>query len=360
MKKTTLSILASLPLITPLLQAVSVSTAPVGFINLTINGTGSGSGLTGVSVPMLPQVLYSGVVSQAAGDKITDSSATWTADKYTAVDNNGIASYYVEITNNPNDDTVNGTLLDIYGTSDTGELTFNQNVDSLDLVGASYVIRQYRTLGGTFGDDTQGDVALALGAGANFTEADVIYKIGVVDTQTGQLGWQTYFYKSASFFDPSEGWRLIGDTDNKDMTNVIIRPNEGLIVRRRQDASVTLTLAGTIKTNASKTAIYNGYNLVAVSYPVDSQLGQLNLYNADGSLLTAGADSTVADRIYYPNDAGGFDIYFYKSATFFDPSEGWRKTGEDADQSSAVLKAGRPLVIQRRADKLAWSISAPF
>jgi len=344
MKKTTLALIASLPLmVTPLAQAVSVSTSPVGFINLSVKGTDNG-GMTAIAVPMLPQVLYSGVVSTVVGDTITDDAATWDNDDYAVPDPNGNSSYYVEITNHSDSNQI-GTIFEITESSGSGKSLRFEFQDPTGMEGASYSIRKYRTIADVFGADNSAGLKI----GGNTNEADVIYKV------SGNT-WARYFYQEAPGFLGGNGWRKAGDT-HTDMSGVAISPDEGLLVRRKDPDDVSITLPGSIKVNDSRTGIFKGYNLVALSYPVDVTLSTLGLDD-----LQSGGNTNEADVVYKVSDTGQFERYFLQEAPGFLGGNGWRKAGDThTDQSSLVIPAGSSVIINRRSDTpVDWTVSTPF
>jgi hypothetical protein len=348
MKKTTLALLASLPLLTPHLGAVSVSTAPVGFINLTIKGTDAGAGMTAISVPMLPQVVYSGVVSGAAGTTITDSSATWADGDYATADPNGNASYYAEITNH-SDTAQIGTILEITGSSASAKtLTVGSDVTGLD--GASYAIRKFRTISDVFGSDNSAGLTSA----ASPSSSDVVYKVGF---EQGQVVWQRYYYQTAPVFAGGNGWRKAGDIQN-DMSNVAIFPDEGLLVRRIAATDISITLPGSIKTHNSRTTLVNGFNLVSLSYPVDTTLDSLGL----DTKLTSGSSPSNADVIYMVDSSGQFERFYYQTAPVFAGGNGWRKAGDiTTDQKDVSISAGSAIIVLRRdVSGIDWSTTKPF
>jgi len=357
MKKTSLAILASLTIHASMF-AVSVSTSPVGFINLTIKGTDSG-GMTAVSAPMLPQVEYSGVISSAAGFEITDDSATWSDSQYPVYDPDDdgtdyeqTAAYYVEITSGAEV----GKTLGIYGSdSASKKLTVGEDVSGLDLVGASYSIRKYTTLGDVFGDDednTKG--GFVLNKGSDFAAADLIYKIGY---KGGVAEWQKYYYQTAITVFGGNGWR---STKSKfvDVAGTPIKADEGLIVRRRTAEDVSVTLPGTIKNNDSRTSLLSGFNLVAVSFPVSRKLTELNLTND----LVSGSDDAASDVIYVINDAGKFKKYYYQTAISVFGGTGWRVAGDKfTSQDEVEIKPGQAVIIRRGSnDQVDWSLGKPF
>ena len=344
MKKTTLALVASLPLmVTPLVEAVSVSTSPVGFINLKINGTDNG-GMTAISVPMLPQILYSGVISGAAGSTITDDSATWADNDYAVADPNGNASYYAEITSHT-DATKVGTVLEITASSGSSKsLTVGSDATGLD--GASYSIRKFRTLSDVFGADN----SAGLTSGSGSSSSDIIYKVGAG-------GWERYYYQTAPVFAGGNGWRKAGDNQS-DMKDVAIFPDEGLIVRRRGAGDISVTLPGSIKTNNSRTTLLQGFNLVSLSYPVDVTLENTGL----DSNLTSGTGASSSDVIYMINSAGEFERYYFQTAPVFAGGNGWRKAGDSStDQKDIQVPAGIAVIILRRdAAGVDWSTNVPF
>ena len=344
MKKTTLALIASLPLMaTPLVQAVSVSTSPVGFINLKINGTDNG-GMTAISVPMLPQVLYSGVISGAAGSTITDDSATWSDNDYAVADPNGNASYYAEITSHTDASKV-GTILEITASSGSSK-TLTVGSDATGLDGASYSIRQFRTISDVFGSDN----LAGLTSGAGSSSSDIIYKVGAA-------GWERYYFQTAPVFAGGNGWRKAGDNQT-DMKDVAIFPDEGLIVRRRDASDISITLPGSIKTNDSRTTLLQGFNLVSLSYPVDVTLENTGL----DSNLTSGSGASASDIIYMINASGQFERFYYQTAPVFAGGNGWRKAGDSStEQKDTTVPAGNAVIILRRDTAgVDWSTNVPF
>jgi len=370
MKKTTLVLLASLPLLAPILEAqTTVHTNPVGFINLTIKGTDAGKGLTGISVPMLPQALYSGVITGSTTSTITDNNATWADDQYVGLDPNGSPTHYIEITANANDATTVGSIIGILDSDDAAnELSLNGDPSGLD--GASYVIRQCHTIASVFGDAN----SAGLTTGQDLASSDVIFKM----TNDGNAGmvWGQYYYQTdpTVALDPTgvgflggTGWRSDKSSSSDLIKNTVILPTEGLIVRRISDGDVTVTLPGSIKMNNSKTQILKGYNLVSLNYPVEMTLEGLGIQ----SMLRSGQDSSSSDRVYHINGAGAFDIYYYQTdpTVALDPTgvgflggTGWRKSGFSAtDAKDSVIPAGHSVIVYREdQNQTDWNSTVPF
>jgi uncharacterized protein (TIGR02597 family) len=236
-------------------------------------------------------------------------------------------------------------------------LTIDKDVSSLvDLVGASYAVRKYQTLGDVFGDDENVDNgAYTLNKGSDFTSADLIYKIGV---SGGQSEWQRFYYQTSIAVFGGNGWR---STESKfvDVAGTPIKPNEGLIVRRRTSDNVSLTLPGTIKTTDSTTSILNGFNLVAISYPINRKLSELNLTADD---LQSGSDDSDSDVIYMINESGAFERYYYQTAIAVFGGTGWRVAGDKfTPQDDVEIQAGNAVIIRRRGqDAIDWALAKPF
>lgn len=336
------------------LKAVTVSTDPVGFITLSVKGTDTSEGLTAVSVPMLSSSLHSGVIASTAAKTITDNNASWATGDFATPDPNNNPSHYIEITNHSDASKV-GVIYEVSG-SDGGNKTLTLTEDVAGLDGASYSVRKCRTLGGIFGENNEA----GLTAGSS-SAADIIYKVGTDDQ--GALAWQIYYYQEAPVFAGGNGWRQLGKSASADMKDVGIYPDEGIIIKRRSGSDLSVTLTGSVKTSNSRTAIQEGFNLVSVSYPVDTSLENLGLYTGDSATGLSAGSSSTADRIYYVNDAGQFDIYYYQEAPVFAGGNGWRKLGASAsaDQKDSVIPAGRSIVVLRRdVSGYYWSSDVPF
>jgi uncharacterized protein (TIGR02597 family) len=297
---------------------------------------------------MLPEVLYSGVIADVTvdvdGSTITDNAATWANDDYAVGDPNGNAAYYAEITNHT-DATKVGTILEITASSGSAKsLTFDM-VDATGFEGASYSIRKYKTLADVFGSDN----SAGLFSAGSTKDADVIYKVG------GGT-WQRYFYQDAPAFLGGNGWRIAGDT-RTDMSGVVISPDEGLLIRRRQSSDISITLPGSIKVNDSRTTITKGFNLIALSFPVERTLDQLGLDS-----LRSGGSTSDADVVYMISDTGQFDRYFLQEAPAFLGGNGWRKAGDTrTDQSGLIIPPGTSVIVKRTLDDaIDWAVAKPF
>jgi hypothetical protein len=331
---------------------VKVSTDPVGFINITIQGTDSGAGLSAISVPMLPQVIYSGVIhSVSSTTEIVDNAATWQTGDYVGFDPDSNPTYYIEITKSTTDPAIVGTILRITASDDASNtLSVLGDEVTSDFVGASYVVRQFRTLGDLFKDHV--GIPDGIKAASSPADADIIYKIGP-DGQGG-LTWHTYYYQTGR---SGSKWQRLGSTT--DMYGVTIMPDEGLLIKRIENTDLVITVAGSVKSNASRTAILPGFNLVSLSFPVDKSLSELGLYTSDDSTGLTGGSSLAdpnLDRLYSLDDAGEFVMYYY-----YIPARGgsahWRKLGSTDNQDDTVIKAGSAIIVMRQtaSNRFDWS-----
>jgi uncharacterized protein (TIGR02597 family) len=324
-------------------NAVTVSTDPVGFITLNLTP----NAMTAVSVPMLSSALHSGVIYEVEGAKITDNNASWNTGDYTTADANGNASHYIEITNHTDAGKV-GAIYEITS-SDGGNKTLTLGEDATGLNGGSYSVRKFQTLVDIFKDFD--DSKLAKGASS---DADIVYKIGAA-------GWEVYYLQEAPFFAGGNGWRKLGDIST-DMGNVAVFPDEGLIVKRRSDGEVKVTLTGSVKTSPAMTPIVKGFNLISMSFPVDTTLKDIGLYTEDEATGMKPGSTSEADRIYLLNSAGAFEIYYFQNAPFFAGGDGWRVLGDiSTDAEGTVINAGQSIVLKRNSDnEFVWNKAVPF
>jgi len=250
-------------------------------------------------------------------------------------------------------------MIQIIDSNASAANTLTLREDASALVGASYVIRKFRTLGEVLG--SLGTIGAAEGptngltSGTDFISSDLIYKVHEDiqgDGTTNGFGWMQFYYQNASSRAGGVGWRQSGDKFTN-MENVIIYPDEGLLVRRRSATNLTLTMTGSVKSNASKRKILKGFNFVSTSYPVDVTLEKLGLEND----LVSGSDFSSSDLLYTIDDTASFRSFYYQTAGARSGGNGWREVGDKFnDQKDVVIPAGTALIIRSRSDQsFDWS-----
>ena len=119
--------------------AQDVSSTPVGYVTITING----NGYTAVTNPLQNAVVYSGTASSVAGDTIT-TSFSLTADEVAATDAEGNSAYYVQ--------TASGAIYDVTANTDS-TITVSSDVSSLISADDAISVKKYTTLGDIFSTD---------------------------------------------------------------------------------------------------------------------------------------------------------------------------------------------------------------
>jgi hypothetical protein len=207
-------------------------------------------------------------------------------------------------------------------------------------VGNSYVIRKAPTIADIFGATNQ--VGLLAG---NVNTADILW----VSDGAGVLS--RYYYATASF-PITAGWRKIGG-GNTDSSAVPIVYADGMILQRRASTDLSLVVTGELKTTRTMYPITTGaFNYLGSSFPVGSTLASSQL----AAQVTPGNPNT-ADIVWVPDGSGGYNRYYYATASF-PITAGWRSVGGgNTDTSSNLISSG--IIIQRRGPTANLTISPP-
>lgn len=334
--------------ISPLVASAqtSVTTDPVGFFTLTIHGHGgvAPSALSFIGVSMTQPVAYQGSVDSFSGSTITQNSATWADDAFDGA--NG--PYFLEITSGSHA----GLMLDIVSTTaSTKTLGLSQPVTSYLTGGETFKIRKHWTLASLFGTAGSGG-STVLGGGASSADADEIL---VYDHVSGS--YDGYYNKVSGF--GTKGWRSENATTTGDMSGVVLYIDEGIIIRRKQPADVSVQLVGSVKTGPTMVAINPGLNFVSNVYPAGAlSLGTAQLYTANASTGLAGGTISSADLVQVYNGSS-YDSFFYKNAGF--GGTGWRLNTSSVDMSGSTLASGGCVIVNRKtAGSFFWTIPQPF
>jgi uncharacterized protein (TIGR02597 family) len=306
------------------LTAETVSTDPVGYVTITVNGTG-GAGSSAVSVvgvPLENAIAASGALNSVLGDTLTSNAANWLAGAFAS-------SHYLQVTSGANA----GVSVAIAG-NDVTTLTTEQDISSLLVGDESYVIRAYTTLADVFGSANEAGI----GSGANSTDADelLIYN---------GTGFDIYYYQEGAPFG-GEGWRASVNAFT-DASATPLPYGAALIIKRKQDADVFVVVSGSVLATDSFVPVENGVNWVSGANPIEYTLA--SYFGTDGGSLLSGPNSSEADEILVPKDGGGFDVYYFQEGAAFG-GVGYRSSvNAFADASSAVLASvGKGFVLKRK------------
>jgi uncharacterized protein (TIGR02597 family) len=313
----------------PAFAQTTATTDPVGFITLALNGSGA-SGLTFSSLGLTRPVSYQGSAETVGVNTLTDNEATWTDNQF-----NGVAgSFFVEITSGAGA----GQMYDITATSDaSNSVTLSQNLSASVTAGATFKIRPHWTISSVFGGANEAGLT-----GGNSSTADQILVFN-------GTGYDTYYYSTGGLV--GTGWRRVGSVPGSaNQANVVLFPEDGLIVKRNGAAALNVVLMGAVKTGQTSVAVIPGINVVANVYASGQTLSSSSLYTGNSTTGLASGTSSTADQVLIWNTGtSGYDTFYYSSGGLV--GTGWRKVGSvpgNADQSTVALPVAGSLIINRR------------
>jgi uncharacterized protein (TIGR02597 family) len=328
-----------LPLTVPRTLAQTTTTAPVGFVTVSISGGGAQGApvYTFTSLGIVNPIAWQSVTttSTAGATTLTDTSATWTDNLYNSTTTGAPPTYFVEILSG----TSAGTMYDIVTTAgSTQTLTLATPLASGVTAGVGYAIRPHWTIASVFGAANQGGLQ-----GGNSTTADQVqlWRNG---------GFVTYYYQTSGF--GGTGWRLFG-APTVDASANVIYPNDGIVIARQQSAGVSLVLSGAVKTGQTSIPVLGaGYTLLGNVYSAGMTLSTANLYTGNPSTGLAGGSTVTADQVLFWNGTG-FATYYYQTSGF--GGTGWRLFGvPTVDASATVIPVGAALFVNRSGAAFNW------
>jgi hypothetical protein len=276
----------------------------------TIPGNGgSGSQLEYFSLSLVRPVVAGGVVTALGANNLTDANANWSSGQF----NGANGPYYVEF--------ASGLAADIVNTDAVNHaLVLPGDIRSVVSVGVTYRIRKHMTLAEVFGPHNEAGLL----AGNNSAKADDVY---LYDTDAQST--QTYFYCNVAGF---QGWYRAGDS--QPTNNVIIYPEQGIIVERKSASNLTRYLSGVCKPGPSVVPIVPGVNSLGTLKVLKSlRLDQLNLYTGDPLTgLAGGRTAAKADNLVIPGQNGSTTYYYCNVFGF----EGWYQAGGNSPVTVAI------------------------
>mgnify|MGYP003871972329 CR=1 FL=1 len=304
------------------LAAQTATTDPVGYVSVTVNGTGgvASEAFTYMGVPLHKASDAAGAITGTGANTITASAAAWTVDAY--------AGSYILITSGTNEG-VSATI----SSNTATELTTVEDLTSLLAGDESFSIHAYTTIADVFGAANEA----GLGGGASSSAADTI----LIQSASG---FTTYYFKDSGFIGGT-GWRSSTDAAT-DQSATTISFGEGVIIVRKQSADLDVVLTGSVFSGDAISPVEAGFNWKAASIPVDLTLNGL-FGPANEAGIDGGASSAAADNIIVPTP-GGLVTYYYKDSGFIGGT-GWRtSTDASADQGATVfVQPGQMFLINR-------------
>lgn len=303
---------------------------------VTIPGldTGSEPGTERIGLFSLRAVrpaIYAGKVSSVGSITITDAGANWAAAQF-----NGRGALYAEF-----DSGVEADIQQVSFASKT--LSFSGPLPPSVTPGTPFRIREHHTVAKLFGTVNQAGLL----AGANSDVAEQIMHF-LPESQRARI----YFYLN---FNGLTGWV---QQDYSAASNIVIYPEQGLMIKRRTAAALTLSWSGPLKSSRSLVPVFPGHNLVGIynrSTPV--RLDQLNLVTGDPVTgFASAAHADTADNVLTRNPDGSNTRYFYLS---FNGLEGWYDSAYGA-AGHVTIAPGTAFWLYRRppAENFNWTLNA--
>jgi hypothetical protein len=316
-----------------------VSSEPVGYVNLTI--TGSGTGLskktTYLSFPLLDKQLTvsgktTGTITGVTSTTITDSTAGWTAGELSTPASpcligitSGTAAGRIFLISSSA--TTGGALGTSANTATTVTITTYDTASGIDLVAAgvaagdSYSIYGGDTLSSLLGSPSTTGVL----SGATASVADSV--VVVVNGSSS-----TYWHNGTNWKKSASG--------SPDSFNVPILPYSGISYARLGASNINITATGTVPTGPRKMQIKNsGPTYFGVYFPADTTLSTLGLHNMSG--WTANASVGLADKVVLVSNTGSSSTYWYTGTN-------WKKSASGSPLSDTVaIPAGTMVYINK-------------
>ena len=281
---------------------------------------GSGFRLTAFSLQLVKPVVYAGAVSSLTGLNLVDANAVWAEEQFNGT--NGV--HYVEFDS--------GIMADVVRTAGAVKtLVLAGTLPVAPVVGSGYRIHKHFTIADVFGKNNEA----GLTPGSNGNEADNVI-LHVAQTQETL----TLFYSNFPNF---TGWY---QDDYSPAGNLVVYPEQGLMVRSKSARDTTLLLHGLARKTPTVVPVFVGYNLVGTLNAVGSRkLSELNLYTGNPNTgLAAGSNPAAADNLVLINPDSTTVTYFYSN---FQGFEGWFDSAFRS-ASNVSIAAGAAFYIQRK------------
>ena len=259
---------------------------PFGYVKHTLKaGQFNLIGLT-LHKPVIISGAFEKVAMTTLTDNDVDFGARLTAGK----------TYILEITGAA-EQSLNGAVQQVTWSGNTLTTPDELGSDGLG-VGDKYQLRAAVTIADLFG--ASNEAGLAATSKYSINEADVVYI-------PNAKGFDRVFYSSAA---GEEGWYT---SDFMPAGNIPIPYMDAVLVLRRGVADLDFVVFGSVKLTVTSLALTGGdFNYISTIFPVGSTLGNSGL---ETSLRgTSDKNPNLADLVYMPDGAGGFNAYYYSNA----------------------------------------------
>ena len=311
-------------------QAQTQATSnPVGYITMNVPaGSVAAPSYTTLSIPLNNPAAYgSTVASVDSATQFTLSGAALTAGQYIATpylarvtSGNNVGRFFLITANTTNQLTVSlaptPTITTLVGVLTAG--------DSVSIVPAN-------TIGSIFGTTSP-----ILVTGLSASLADNLWILNGPG-----LGWGTYYHNGTN-------WRKAGALGNQN--NVILYPDEGILLVHLGTSPVTLKFSGSVPNTIEKTDISGtGSTFAAVRFPVDTTLLAVGFHSTAG--WVSGASASTADNVW------AWSVTLNQWEQFYYNGSNWRKAGSLAIQNTRALTAGSAVIVIRNGTTTTTTLS---
>jgi hypothetical protein len=286
-----------------------------------------------LSAQLVRPIVHAGRATTAPATTLTDTNSFWANDRFNGT--NG--PFYVEFDS--------GLMVDIADTVAASQsLALVGDATGMTTNGCAYRIRRHLTLANMFGRTNH----VGLLGGTNSAEADNVL-VHVPETQETQI----FFYCNEP---GSEGWLR---EDRLPAADMVIFPEQGIIIRRRGVGRIVLSQHGAVKRGFTMAPMAEGTNLVGtLKVRKNLRLSELNLHTGnDATGIIAGESPETADNLVIVNPVNGSSkTYFYCDLP---GKEGWCDVNLRA-AGRVLIKPGSAFYVMRKSShgSFYWTIPA--
>lgn len=331
--------------------SAQVATSPVGYITLTINGSTDGTtpAFTALSAGLQNAATVTGsATSDATSAVLTDTNASNAINAYSTLDALGNGAYFLQITSGVNE----GLILDILS-NDATSFTTGSDLNGIITTGDTYAVKAHLTLADIMGASNEA----GLKTSGSSSDSDIIFLMSSI----GDGLFSAYYYQTDSFgFFGGTGWRSITDA-NTPVGNLVIGPDDGIIVSRKGIGDLTTVVSGSVSTVDLNRELPTGFSMISYPFPIDVTLAESGLYSATNGYVSTGS-SIDSDNVFVIQPNGQFNSFYRQTDAFgFFGGDGWRTiTDPNTPQDDFKILAGSSVIVLHRGTGLAWSDPFPI
>jgi hypothetical protein len=292
---------------------------------------GSASRMSMFSLRMIRPIETAGVVSTLLNTVLTDTNCTWTDHQFGTA---GLAAYA---------EFDNGWMADIADCSAANHsLTLAGALANTVAEGSHYRVHKHCTIASVFGPNNEA----GLKSGFNPSTADNI----LLEIPQTQQVITIFYYDDGTF----HGWL---DATFSAAGNLIIYPEQGVLIRRRVATDLNVYLAGPVKVGPTVVPVDVGNNLVGTLKSATSlTLPALNLYTGDpGTGLASGSNPSGSDNLLVVQPNGSTATYFFYSDSSY---QGWLDASFNVADGVQIAPGSAFFIRRKGPNAFNWTIPA--